>query len=158
MRGSSGHDTGGDDFVELREIRFEEGVALVVDAILEAGGLLAVAAVEGFDDGHAFGHLAEGSKALSIQERIIVKVDKELRTARIASRTLRVGDVAGEIALGDGIVFDIGIRPDAAVLRVGGDAELNDEIGMDAEERGVVVEMMLDEIIKTVGAVGSPRT
>lgn len=83
MRGGGGDDASGDDFVELGEILFEERVALIGDLVLRACGLVGVAAIERFDDGHSFGDFAEGSEALGIQERIVSEIDEDLSAARI---------------------------------------------------------------------------
>ena len=59
--------------------------------------------------------------------------------------------------LGDGIVLDGGGFPDRIDRGIGADAELRHEVGEDAEEAGVVVKVVLDEIVEAVGAERSPR-
>ena len=63
---------------------------------------------------------------------------------------------AGLVALGDGIVLDIGVLPSLVHGGIAAETELDDEAGNDAEESGVVVETMLHQIVEAVGAERSP--
>ncbi len=60
------------------------------------------------------------------------------------------------VGLADGIVFDFGLFPGRADRGIRADAELRDEIRDGAEDDGVVIEMVLDEIVEAVGAERRP--
>lgn len=152
----SGHDASGDDFVELGEILFEKCVALIGDLVLHSSRLVGVTAVERFNDAHAFRNFAEGSKVHRVQTRIVAIVYEYLRASRIGRGALRVSNIAAKIALLNRIILDIGISPDAANFGIGRNAKLNNESRHDAEERGIVVEMVFDEIVEAVSAIRGP--
>ena len=88
---------------------------------------------------------------MAIETCVIAKIYEQLRGARVWSGGGE-GDRAGAIRFLDRIVFEIGAAPGVIYLGMSAEAELNDEIGDDAKERGAIEEIVLGEIVETVCA------
>ena len=68
------------------------------------------------------------------------------------------GKKAGVIALGNGIILDVGLLPRRVYGGVGVEAKLHNEARDDAEEGGVGKKSVADQIVEAVGAERSPGT
>src|ERR1700690_3202730 len=118
-------------------------------------GTLAVTAIELLDNVHAGSHLAKWSEALAVEAGIVPQIDEELGGTGIWTGSGK-SESAGTITLGNGIVFDVGALPGSIYGRVGSQSKLNDEARDDAEESGVIVEAVLDQVVEAIGADRSP--
>lgn len=98
---------------------------------------------------------AERGEAGLIKERVVFKIDEDLRRTGIRSCGGE-DDRAFFVGLGDGIVLDLGLFPCGADGGIRADAELRDEIGNGAEDDGVVIEVVFDEIVEAVGSERRP--
>src|SRR5208337_1119959 len=156
-RGRGGADDGGViDDVELRIFLVEKGLTLRLDGALFLGGSVGVLIVELVNDLHAFlVDGGEGSEAHGIEAGSVLEADEELGGAGVGA-SHGESDVATLVALQDGIILDGLAAPGSVDRGIGADAELDDEVGDHAENDDVVVEMMADEIVEAVNAVGSP--
>ena len=146
------------DDVELGIFFIEKGLALRLDGPLIVGRSLGISIVELVDDLHAFlVDGGKGSEALGIEEGIVLGIgaDEDLRGAGVGAARGE-GDVAALVAFQDGIILDRSFDPSGGNHRIGADAELHDEARGDTENDHVVVEMVADEIVEAVDAVGSP--
>src|SRR5208337_1273332 len=155
--GSGGADDGGVlDDVKLGVLLVEKSLALLLDGALFVGGGIRISIIELLDDLHAF--LVDGgerSEAHTIEAGIVAIVYEDLRGAGVRAGH-GIGDVAALVVLQDGIILDGGVAPGGGNRGIGADTELGDEARDDAENDHVVVEMVADEIVEAVGAVGSP--
>ena len=138
--------------IDIREVFVEIGLPFVGNRALVRA--FAIAAIELLDDVHAGSHLAKWRKALAVVSGIIPQIDEELGGASVRAGSGK-GKRAGTIALGNRIVLDIGALPGPVDGRVGAEAELDDEAGNDAEEGGVVVEAMFDQVMKRSAPSGA---
>src|ERR1700722_15407136 len=139
-------------------IKFRE---ILVEVRFSFGGNLglirrfAVAGENFLDHVHAAGHLTEGGETHRVETRIFAEADKKLSRASVGPGGGE-GQEAGVIALGDGIVLDVGLLPSGVHRGIGVQAELYDETRDHAEESGVGEKSMLHQIIETVGAQRGP--
>src|SRR5208283_5998188 len=85
----------------------------------------------------------------------VLKVDEDLCGAAVGAGSGE-SDEAALVALQDGIIGDGVAAPGRVNRGIGADAELDDEVGDHTEKHHVVVEMVADQIVEAVGAVGSP--
>jgi len=144
------------DDVEFGIFLVQEGFALRLDGALFVGGGVGVSIVELLDDLHAvLIDGGEGSEALLIEKRIVIEADEDLRGARVGTSSGE-SNVAALVAFQDGIILDGGVEPSSGNRGIGADAELDDKVGNDTKNDHVVVEMVADEIVEAVDAVGSP--
>src|ERR1700722_12207709 len=144
---------GAKDTIEFREILVQVRLPFRGDLSLVRG--FAVARENFLDHVHAAGDLAEGREAHGIEPRIFTEADKKLSGAGIRSRSGE-SQKAGVIALGDGIVLDVGLLPRGVYGGVGVETKLHHEARDDAEESGVGKEAVLHQIIETIGAQRGP--
>src|SRR5277367_2886945 len=115
-------DRRGFDAIELGEVFIEIRLAQRGDRALVRR--LAVAAVNLLHHVHAGNHLAKWREAHFIQLRVVSGVDEKLRGARVLARG-RKSDVAGLVALCDGIVLEIRFAPHIVYRRVSAQSELH---------------------------------
>src|SRR5271166_404701 len=154
-------DHGGLDVVELRPALVEIGLALLFDLFLVGAAALgrafAIVAIQTVNHGHAVGDLSEGRKAHGVQTLVVAEIDEYLGGACVGTGGGE-RNVSAEIALGNGIIFQIRFRPDGRNGWVGAKSELGHEgrIIENAEEAGVVIEMMPYEIVEAVGTEWGP--
>src|ERR1035441_5544535 len=141
------------DLVDFGEFGGEVGVTLVGDQILVGG--FAVAGIDFVDHVHAFEDGAEGGEAHAVEAGVVAVVDEELGGAGAGAGGGEDEGSAG-VALLDGVVVDVGVGPDLVDGGVGVETELDDEAGDDAEEGGVGEVAAAHEVVKAVGAEGSP--
>ncbi len=139
----------GETLVEVRLSRF-------FDLRLVDAGAVAVSVVEHFDDFHPVAvDGTEWCEAVFVEKGVVFEIDEDLRRAGVwpgggeDDRTFFVG-------LRDRVVFDFGLLPCGGDGGIGTDAELRDEIGDSAEDDGVVIEVVFDEIVEAVGAERCP--
>ena len=154
--GGGADEGGGGDFVELGPLGGEVLLALFGDVFLVHAGGFAVLVVEHLDDVHA-GAVdgTEGSEALGVEGRVVLKVDEELRGAGIGASGGK-DERAALVGLVAGIVLNCGLFPGSVDFGVGAETELRNEAGKYAEEAGVVKIVVLHEIVEAVGAKGRP--
>src|ERR1700735_4032046 len=146
------------DAVKLGEILFEIGVALIRDLILVRA--CAVAAVKIFAHVHTGGYLPEWSEALAamVEPAIAAQVDKNLCRARIWISRLSERNRTLGIGLRDRIVLDVGALPGLIDSRAPCQSELHYEPGNDPKKLDAVEIAVLDQIVKSIGFIWSPRT
>src|SRR5580704_14324587 len=154
-------DGGGLDEVELGPALVEVWLALLLDLILvrspTRGRTFAVLIIEHVDDFYPVGNQAEWCEPIVIQSLVVPEVDEHLCGARVRpSRSKR--HIATGITLRNGVVLNVGILPNLIDSGIGADAELRHEARKDAEEAGVVVEVVFDQIVEAVRAERCPRT
>src|SRR5579862_7749035 len=91
----------GERFVEIG-LPFRRDLALI--------GRFSVTAINLVHDVHAGNYLTEGGKAVAIEAAVVPEINEQLRGAR-AGTCGGKRNCAGAVALGDGIVMDIGVSP-----------------------------------------------
>ena len=151
-------DCGALDDVEFGEAFVEVGLPGFFDLVLVDAGVIAVLVVEHFDDFHTIGvDGAKGSEAGFVEEGIVFEIDEDLRGAGVWAGGGE-DDGALFVGLSDGIVFEFGLFPGGADGGIRTNAELRDKAGNGAEDDGVVIEVVLDEIVEAICAEGRPCT
>jgi len=132
---------------------------LVLRGTAAVGSAFTVVTVKTVNDVQAVGHHAEGRKAHAIETLVVAIVDEHLGGAGIRPGSGEA-HIAADVALRDRIILDFGFFPRRGDGRVGADAELRHErrIVQHAEETGVVIKVVLDQIVKAVRAKGRPCT
>ena len=90
-----------------------------------------------------------------VQPFVVSQVDKDLGSTRVRSGHCK-RERAALVALLHGIVRDGEVAPAGGDFRVAIDAELRDEVRKHAEKPGVIVEPLLDEPVKALGALRGP--
>lgn len=111
----------------------------------------AVAPVQRVDPLHAGHHLRKGGELLLVKEAVVSEVEEDLRGARIRSG-VGEGDRSPLVGHDHGVILDH--RRPLAMVNDGhcGDAGLGHEVLEDAEEAGIVIEMMVDEGQEAIGS------
>src|SRR6266480_1726462 len=159
LRGCRGRpdQRGGLDRVQLGPAFVEIGLTQLGDLILFGTSAVSVLVVEHVYHLHSLSiDVAERCKALPVEPRVVAQIDEDLRRAGIWHARFRIRQVAALVGLCDRLILNIGLLPCGRNRRIGADAKLNDEAGHNAEETGVVIEVVLNQIVEAVGADGSP--
>ena len=142
--------TCGNNEVELRPAFFHIGSTLRFDFVLRRPAVVAVTFVEHFHHVHAIAFdNRERRKAHSIQAKVVLQIDEDLRRARIRPGRCKTQRSA-LVRLGNGIIREFRMFPRGGNSRPVADSELHDESRHDSKERGVVVEMCFHQIIEAV--------
>src|SRR5436189_5323703 len=125
------------DVIEIGKVFLEVGVPFALNAALlrpaTGWSAFAIAAVQRVHHIHSGSDLAERRKPLTIQARIVGKVDEHLAGAGIRARG-RKGDVTTLVALPHGIVLDGRAAPRGRYSGVGIDPELHHEAADDPKK------------------------
>jgi len=147
------------DAVKLREILFEIGVPLIRDLLLMASGTVSVPAVEVLNHVHARSYLSKWSEALAavIEPGVVTQVDKYLGRTGVRASRLSERNRAFGIGLLDRIVLYVGALPSFVNSRAPSQSELDYEAGNNAKKFYATEIAVLDEIVKTVSFIRSPR-
>src|SRR5580700_11914118 len=139
------------DVVHFSKLSGQISVAFALDAVLRraaaARSALAVIGIEAIDDIHARYDLAERCKALSVQRGVVGEIDEHLGGAGVGTGRGK-GDVAAPVALLHRIVLDARLAPHRREFWIAIDAELHHEARDDAEEPGIIVKTVLDQIVE----------
>ena len=148
------------DAVKFRKILFEIRIALIRNLVLMTCRRVSIAPVKILNYVHAGSYLAERSKALSamIEPSVAAKIDENLRRARIWTSRLSERNRALSIGLRDRIVLYVRALPSLIDSRASVQAELHYESGNDAKKLDAIEIAVLDQIVKTIGFIRSPRT
>src|SRR6266481_1832893 len=142
--------------IELGPAFIKVGLSFLFDLRLVGTCVVAVLVIEHFDHLHsiAFYH-AERRESHTVEAHVVLEIDKHLRGARV-----RPGggkrDVPLLVALCHRVILNISPLPGRSHSWIRANPKLRDEGRHHAEDAGVVIEMMLDQIVEAVSPQRRP--
>ena len=147
------------DAVKLRKILLEIRVPLIRNLFLMTCGRIGVATIKTCDDVHARSYLTEWSEALAavVEAGVVTQVDKNLCRPRIRTTCLSKRNGALGIRLRDGVVLYVCALPSLIDGWAASQSELHYKSGDDAKKFHAIEIAVLDQIVKTVCFIRSPR-